>query len=172
MQNNEPAWLIEAKKHEGVAEIPGPASNAWINAMWLALPGGAWFWKTYKADDSKLPWCGAFIAYCMQACGLSFPKLYASAKAWTGWGSKLSAPIVGCIVVFERPGGGHVGLVVGRTASGNLMVLGGNQRDGVRVSEFSRDRVVGYYWPAEVPLPIYTALIMLPSTGEISRNEA
>ena len=95
------------------------------------------------------------------------------AKAWADWGSPLAAPEHGCVVVFERAGGGHVGFVVGRTStSGNLMVLGGNQGNRVKISEFKRERVVGYYWPASVPLPIHTALIMMSSTGELSRDES
>lgn len=169
---NEPVWLTEARKHIGVAEVPGPASNVWINKMWLALPGGGWFWKTY-GDDSKLPWCGAFVAFCLQACGVGIPKLYASAKAWADWACKLSAPVLGCIVVFERVGGGHVGFVVGRTASGNLMVLGGNQGDKVCIRPFERSRVVGYYWPPGLSLPNYEALAMMDAAGEqLSTNEA
>ena len=59
------------------------------------------------------------------------------ATDWLSIGKVLPKPAEGCIVVFSRAGGGHVGFVVGKSASGNLMVLGGNQGDAVRISEFS-----------------------------------
>ena len=53
----------------------------------------------------------------------------------------LQAPTVGCVVVFEREGGGHVGLVVGADTKGRLLVLGGNQGDAVSIAPFDRSRV-------------------------------
>ena len=55
--------------------------------------------------------------------------------------------------MFSREGGGHVGFVVGRDATGNIMVLGGNQSDAVNVRAFPASRVTGYRWPTGVPAP-------------------
>lgn len=164
MANNDPAWLIEARKNLGVTEIKGPKTNDFISRWLVGL--AAWW------SDDETPWCGVFVAHCMQAAGVALPKYWMRAKSWADWGSKLSAPEHGCVVVFERKGGGHVGFIVGRTAAGNLLVLGGNQGNRVKISEFERDRVVGYYWPASIPLPIHQALMVLSSTGELSANEA
>lgn len=41
-----------------------------------------------------------------------------SAKSWLTWGAPLSAPVLGCVVVFDRPGGNHVGLLSGSTRLG------------------------------------------------------
>jgi hypothetical protein len=67
--------------------------------------------------------------------------------------------VPGCIVVFTREGGGHVGFVVGQDQQGNLLVLGGNQGDAVNVKAFPLARVSGYRWPSELvpstePLPV------------------
>lgn len=164
MSRNEPPWLVEARKHEGLAEIPGPKTND-IIGRWLKQLGAWW-------TDDETPWCGTFVAHCMQVASVTLPKNWMRAKAWADWGIKLSAPELGCVVVFERTGGGHVGFVIGRTIAGNLLVLGGNQGDRVKVSEFSRQRVVGYYWPTSVPLPIHQALLVMDSTGQLSTNEA
>ena len=48
-------------------------------------------------------------------------------QSYLSWGEKLDRPVLGCVVVFTRDGGGHVGFVVGKSTSGNLLVLGGNQ---------------------------------------------
>lgn len=165
MANTEPVWLAEARKSIGVTEIKGPKTNDFIS-RWLV---GLLAWWT----DDETPWCGVFVAHCMQAAGVELPKYWMRAKAWADWGSKLSAPVIGCIVVFERVGGGHVGFVVGRTANGNLMVLGGNQGDKVCIRPFERSRVVGYYWPPGLSLPNYEALAMMDAAGEqLSTNEA
>jgi uncharacterized protein (TIGR02594 family) len=158
-----PDWLVEAERHLGVTEIPGSKTNATIGG-WLKRLGAWW-------SDDATPWCGVFVAHCMEASGIALPKYWMRAKDWAAWGSKLSAPETGCVVVFERKGGGHVGFVVGRTMAGNLLVLGGNQGDMVKISEFSRDRVIGYYWPPSVPLPMHQALLVM-APAELSINEA
>lgn len=151
---NDPVWLKVAWDAEGQREFPGPQSNTWIERLWLGKPGGRWFWEAIgKGDDSKLPWCGAFAADCMEQAGLPFPKHYARASAWAEYGTNLGRPAHGCIVVFSRQGGGHVGFVVGEDSQGNLLVLGGNQNDSVRVSKFWRGAAKAYRWPPGVPLP-------------------
>lgn len=167
-----PKWIEEARQHLGQKEIPGVKSNVWIKDMWLSLKGGAWFWKTYGEDDSKLPWCGAFTAYVLRNSGFDVPAQYASAKAWATWGQRLQRPAPGCIVVFNRDGGGHVGFVVGEDAKGNLMVLGGNQGDAVNIRPFSVSRVVAYRYPPGLPIPAATMLARLESDGKLSTNEA
>lgn len=165
-------WMIEAAKHVGQKEVPGPGFNAWIKNMWLSLPGGSWYWsKLGKGDDSLLPWCGGFWAFVMQACGISCPARYASAKAWADWGTRLSVPVYGCLVVFSRAGGGHVGAVMGVDRSGRLMVLGANQKDMVRVDPFDRARVAAYIWPPGQPF-VNTALPVMDSSASSSTNEA
>lgn len=161
---HEPKWLFEARKYLGVAEIPGPQTSGVI-AGWLQRLHAWW-------SDDATPWCGVFVAAMIEECGLPLPKYWMRAKAWADWGSKLSAPVTGCIVVFERQGGGHVGFVVGRTIKGNLLVLGGNQRDCVCVSEFDRNRVLAYVWPPGEPQPMHRALLVMDSTGGLSINEA
>lgn len=58
-------------------------------------------------------------------------------------------------MVFTRTGGGHVGIVVGETQTGSLLVLGGNQGDSVKISAFERNRVAAYRWPVDADPPIY-----------------
>lgn len=158
-------WLTEARRHIGVTEIPGPAHNPVIQS-WLHRLRAWW-------DDDETPWCGVFMAACMERAGIPIPKSWMRAKAWADWGSPLSAPIPGCIVVFEREGGGHVGLVVGRTAMGALMVLGGNQGDAVSIARFARDRPATYRWPPGRPVPQHTVLAVMNADGQpISTNEA
>lgn len=156
-------WIIEAEHWIGQKEVPGIKSNLWIARMWSTLKCD-WLWKMY-GDDSKLAWCGGFCAFSFRDLGIEVPKNFYRAKSWLDWGIKLSQPIEGCVVVFNREGGGHVGFVMGKDFNGRLMVLGGNQGDQVKIAPFDMARVAGYRWPKEVD---YT-LEQLPI---IQRNEA
>ncbi|WP_156496279.1 TIGR02594 family protein, partial [Eikenella sp. NML03-A-027] len=93
---------------------------------WL-IALGAW-WR-----DDETPWCSTFVAHCCRTAGRDLPKHWYRAKGWLETGTRLSKSAYGCIVVFERQGGGHVGFVVGQDRQGNLMVLGGNQGDAVNI---------------------------------------
>lgn len=141
---NDYSWLIEARRHIGLDEIPGAATNSTI-ARWL-IELSAW-WR-----DDETPWCGTFVAHCIEHAGYSVPKYWMRAREWTNWGRALDVPVVGCIVVFERRGGGHVGFVIGTDDCGNLLVLGGNQGNEVSIDAFPRLRAIAYRWPTAVPL--------------------
>ena len=78
----------------------------------------------------------------------------------------------GCIAVFERKGGGHVGFVVGTDERGRLMVLGGNQGDAVTIAPFDKSRVLGYRYPQGEKV-LAGSLPLLASNGTpSSQNEA
>ena len=109
----------------------------------------------------------------MQDCSIEIPQHWYRAKAWADWGYPVSAPVYGAVAIFDRKGGGHVGIVTGMDTMGRIMVLGGNQ--GNRVSEipFDVDRVVEYRWPKKFIKDLhYGALPIIVSTAHSSRNEA
>lgn len=157
----EPRWLVEARARMGEKEIPGPKHNRWIAEGWKRL-GAGWF------TDDETPWCGLFVAHCIEAAGLPFPKMFPRAMAWASWG-KPCPPAVGAVVVFKRPGGGHVGFLVGENAA-NYYVLGGNQSNAVNIMPLAKNRAVAIRWPASLALP--TAGLPRMSGGVVSTNEA
>jgi len=162
----DPTWFAAARQYIGVAETPGKATTPLI-ARWL-LNLKAW-WR-----DDETPWCGVFVAECMKESNVTLPAAWYRAKGWLDWGIPLYAPIVGCVVVFERTGGGHVGLVAGRAKDGRLLVLGGNQGNHVSIAPFDASRLAGFRWPVEFLASIaYTQLPVLAANGQPSSgNEA
>jgi hypothetical protein len=73
-------------------------------------------------------------------------------------------------MVFERPGGGHVGFYVGEDAAA-YHVLGGNQGDSVTIARIEKQRCIARRWPEGQP--VIGKPVMLSSGGRpISRNEA
>lgn len=106
--------------------------------------------------------------------GLTPNQAFPLARAWASAGTRLEKPAYGCVVVFSRNGGGHVGFVVGKDKFGNLMVLGGNQGDAVNIKPFAKSRVLAYRWcgTQSHPAPHRYELPVLGSDGRVSRDEA
>lgn len=142
----DPRWMAEARRLIGQREIPGPKHTAWIASSWKRL-GAGWF------TDDETPWCGLYVAHCIEAAGLPFPKMFPRAKSWADWG-KPCPPTVGAVIVFGRAGGGHVGFLVGENAS-NYYVLGGNQSNAVNITPIAKSRKVpsGIRWPLSLGVP-------------------
>lgn len=164
----EPGYLTQARRYLGQKEIAGVGSNPWIRALWAAE---AWLGN----DDSLVPWCGLFMRFVMRAAGFPVPKNPWRAASWLTWGVPLITPAVGAVVVFKRPGGYHVGIVVGIDAQGRLVVLGGNQGDAVKYSLFNvKDRPPeGYRWASSLPKPAGEKLPVLSLSGlSLSSSEA
>lgn len=150
----QPTWITEAFKDVGVTEIKGALHNPKVVQYWKDIKRGG-------IKDDETPWCAAFVGAMLERVGIKSTR-FEGAKSYLEWGQSRTVPSYGCIVVFNRAGGGHVGFVVGVTDDDRLLVLGGNQDDQVKVSAFKRDNVVGYRWPNEVEpefisLPIGTA---------------
>lgn len=158
---NEPAWIAEARKYLGQREIKGVNHNPVIIAWWKAI-------KRSGIKTDEVPWCAAFVGAMLESVGIVSSR-FESAKSYLDWGSKLASPELGCIVVFSRDGGGHVGFVVGKDPNGNLLVLGGNQGDQVNIRAFGRDRVAGYRWPTAVPVQVAALPVF---SADVSRSEA
>ena len=158
----EPVWLTEARKLIGVREIKGQKHHPEIVQMWKDIKRGG-------IKDDETPWCAAFVGAMLERVGVKSTR-FESAKSYLDWGQLLALPVVGCIVVFTREGGGHVGFVVGRDAEGNLLVLGGNQGDEVNIRSFPVSRVTGYRWPIDRPIPKEPLPTL--SAAQLSKTEA
>lgn len=156
-------WIEEARKHIGTREIPGEKHEPKIVQWWKAIRRGG-----IKTDE--VPWCAAFVGGCLEAVGIVSSR-FESAKSYLAWGLPLKEATYGCIVVFMRADGGHVGFVVGRDAKDRLMVLGGNQGNMVGIAPFERGRVAGYRWPSAIAVQMQPLPLILSEQAS-SQNEA
>lgn len=132
-----PEWLDIASNDIGNAESLGPNDSPFLRKV-LGKLNGIWL--------KGQPWCGSAMAYWMEQCEIQYPKSFYRARSWATWGTACG-PVLGAVVVFERGGGGHVGIVTGKDGNGLLRVLGGNQDDAVRESWFEPAKVIAYRWP-------------------------
>lgn len=165
----EPAWLVAARAKLGTREAPGAANSPTIMG-WAKRLGVKVLGIVYNADS--VPWCGLFVAQCVSEVGLVPASIAVRAKSWATWGANLDADKLapGAVLVFERPGGGHVGFYVGERSDA-YRVLGGNQGDAVTETWIAKGRCVARRWPRGVP--VIGARVQLAGSGEpLSRNEA
>jgi len=123
-----------AKAEMGVKEKPGSAQEKRILQYHKTT--------TLKALTDETPWCASFVNWVVIECNLKGTNS-ASARSWIKWGVELKKPIRGCVVVFTRTGGGHVGFYHSEDAN-NIYVLGGNQSNSTNISAYPRTRLLGY----------------------------
>lgn len=176
--------VSRARSYIGTYEIKGAKHNPAIIMLIQAAERStktnlAWLYGK-KADgttnyNDEIAWCGTFLGGIFSQCGLGskVPKEFFRAKDWAKAGTKLTKPAYGCVAVLDREGGGHVGIVVGKTKSGKIKLLGGNQSDSVNIMDFEPSRITAYRWVSSgtEPLAHRYELPILPA-GKISKNEA
>lgn len=136
-----PLWYQIAKAELGVREVPGPEFNPRIVAYHEAT--------TLKATSDEVPWCSAFVCWALERANVESTHS-ASARSYLHWGTPITHPPLGAIVVMSRggdPSQGHVGFLT-EVTTGKVYVLGGNQADTVSVAIFDSSRVLSYRWPS------------------------
>lgn len=161
-----PAWLDAAFRFRGLKEIPGKQNNPKITNMLIKLK--AW-WR-----DDETPWCGTFVAYCLDLGGQPVPQHWYRAKAYADYGTQVPRNAreipFGSIAVKSRVGGGHVFFPVARSADGLIIYgLGGNQRNMVNITPFRLSEIDAIRWPPSSAfqhlLPVVTALEIGAESG-------
>jgi uncharacterized protein (TIGR02594 family) len=113
---------------------------------------------TLKATTDETPWCSSFVNWVMLKAGRRGTNS-AAAKSWLKWGTALAVPRDGAVTVIKRKttgpdaatgstSGFHVAFYVG-SSGGHVRLLGGNQSDQVKYSNFSLSSytIEGYRWP-------------------------
>lgn len=166
----EPKWLTSARSYIGQREIPGQDSNQWILGLWAIVP---WIWLTVRRkDDSLLPWCGAFVRLCLSEAGLTPPKAWYRAMAYAEYGTNVGRPVLGAIGVIKNGKQWHVGFVLGKDNAGNIIMLGGNQNDSVKLSAFKPELFKAYRWPAGATEQVPMAGLLPILSAALSTSEA
>ena len=113
---------------------------------------------TLRATEDEVPWCSSFVNWVMMESGRTGTRS-AAAKSWLNWATGLETPRLGAVTLIKKKTGGadkatgsssgfHVGFYVSATDT-HLRLLGGNQSDSVKYSNFqlSKYDVKGYRWP-------------------------
>ena len=91
-------------------------------------------------------WCARFMNLVLQHSGYKGTGSDMAAS-FAHYGQRVSGPQVGAIAVMGRRGGGHVGIITGIDASGNPIMISGNNGNRVREAPISRGRIYAYVMP-------------------------
>lgn len=91
-------------------------------------------------------WCGHFMNLVLERSGHRASGSN-TARSFASYGTRVSCPQVGAIAVMSRRGGGHVGVVSGIDANGNVIVISGNHNRRVAESVYPRSRIFAYVMP-------------------------
>ena len=91
-------------------------------------------------------WCARFMNMVLQRVGFRGTGSD-MASSFARYGQRVSGPQVGAIAVMARRGGGHVGIITGVDASGNPIMISGNNGNRVREAPISRGRIYAYVMP-------------------------
>jgi uncharacterized protein (TIGR02594 family) len=91
-------------------------------------------------------WCARFMNMVLERSG-HHGTGSDMARSFAGYGQRVSGPQIGAIAVMSRRGGGHVGVVSGIDASGNPILVSGNNRNRVVEAPYPRGRIYAYVMP-------------------------
>jgi uncharacterized protein (TIGR02594 family) len=136
-----PYAIAQAELARDVREIAGPEDNPRIVLYHSTTSGGA--------SPDETAWCSSFVNYCVEQAG-SKGTDSKWARSWHDgdWGQVVTEdPRAGDIVVWRRKSasmdGGHVGFLVEKIGDNTIRVLGGNQSNRVRISDYPVKGSVG-----------------------------
>lgn len=160
-----PKMIDEALKLYGIHEGPGTVNNpvilGWAKEVGLE--------KVYTADS--IAWCGLFMALVAKRAGKVAPAGPLWALNWSKFGTSEGQPGLGDVLVFVRPGGGHVGLYVGEDQFA-YHTLGGNTADSVSIARIDKHRLYATRRPVySIAQPATVKPYVLAATGALSTNE-
>lgn len=136
---DDPAWLSRAFDWDGLTEIVGGRHEREI-LKFFGDVGHSW------VKDDETAWCAAFVGAMLERSGIRSTRQL-NARSYTDWGEQVSVDDArrGDVAVFSRgdPNGwqGHVAFFLWATSE-RIWVLGGNQRNGVNVAAYPRDRLL------------------------------
>jgi uncharacterized protein (TIGR02594 family) len=163
-----PKMLIEAIRHYGILEHVGRGSNPDIMAWAKEVGVSGWY------EDDDVPWCGLFTGVVVKRAGYPIKPDLLSSLSWLKFGEVIPKrrEMLWDILIFKRPGGGHVGFYVGESDTA-FLVYGGNEGNQVGFTWIDKARLLGARRPIyKIGEPDNVRKIFLTRDGELSRDEA
>jgi uncharacterized protein (TIGR02594 family) len=153
-------WLAVGQVGRATPLPPTPVTRSWMDTAKAelgvhedALPGQHTLrileyhkTTTLKATTDETPWCSSFVNWVMIRAGHKGTNS-AAARSWLEWGTKLTTPREGAITVLKKKVAGadsatgsnsgfHVAFYVSESST-HVRLLGGNQSDQVKYSNFA-----------------------------------
>jgi uncharacterized protein (TIGR02594 family) len=123
--------------------------------------------------EDYFSWCGLTVGYCMVEAGIapvfggSDTSRFLWAAAWLGWGTPVTTPHQGDVLVFDFGGGDHhVTLFEKDNGDGTWSCHGGNQTHQVKLTNFPKSKLMGIRRPiaAGMVVPLETVTPVKPAS--------
>jgi len=139
--NVSPSVLVETARR-----LMGADENAQADMITNFLSDGG-----VNLDPRETAWCAGFVNSVLAQNGIDGSGSLA-ARSFLDWGENVDDdPSEGDVVVISRGRRdgwkGHVGIFQGFDADGNIRILGGNQGNGVNITSYPAERLLGYRRP-------------------------
>ena len=156
-----PAWYAQAEKDIGFRET---GNNRGIEA----------FIKDAKTGSLGDPWCAIGVNAWLERAGIRGSRSPAARSFETNANFvRLPRPALGAIATMWRssPGSGlgHVFIYDGESSKG-VRCIGANEDNMVKRSFHDKDRITGYWWPKEVPMPAMGAIPVSDAGSVVTRE--
>jgi uncharacterized protein (TIGR02594 family) len=152
---NQPAWVSIAEKELGIKEKKARGEHEERIVEFHSS-------TTTKKKTDENPWCASFVNWVVEKAGFEGTGS-AWSHSWKRWGDGLTKPAIGAVAVIDwglvypgdkdYKGKGHVGFVVGKSATKRIVLLGGNQGDMVKYAGFKKKHIVAYRVPKGFKVP-------------------
>ena len=128
---------------------PSPTIGSWLQFVGQTYPNMSAYCASVMHMD-YFSWCGLAVGYCMANSGVA-PVFgqedvtrFLYAVAWLNWGTAVSVPNAGDVLVFDFGfGDRHVTLFESDNGDGTWACRGGNQSHQVKLSNYPKSRLMG-----------------------------
>lgn len=168
-------WLTAMESLDGTKWAPGDEKNPtiedWLDDIGKAYPGMKSYCDAEKSQD-YFSWCGLTVGVCMAKAGIApvfgtkDTSRFLWAASWMGWGTPVSTPQPGDVVIFDFGNNDHhVSLFVKDNGDGTWSCHGGNQGHEVTVAKFHKSSVMGVRRPVITAVPPADAPPLVPATS-------
>jgi uncharacterized protein (TIGR02594 family) len=159
MQNPAPIWLDTMRGLDGThwaqGDGPNPKIQDLLRTIGAAFPPMNGYCNSVMNED-YFSWCGLTVGYCMTKAGIApvfgnsgDTSRFLYAAAWLGWGTPVTTPQLGDVLVFDFGGGDHhVTLFEKDNGDGTYGCHGGNQSHEVNTVNFRKSRLMGIRRPS------------------------
>jgi uncharacterized protein (TIGR02594 family) len=156
-----PAWLATMRQIDGTNAVNDNAVIVgWAQKIGELFPDMAPYCANYTNDS--IAWCGLTVGYCMAINGIK-PVFGATdtdkflyALAWKQFGTPVTSPQPGDVLVFYFGGSDHHVTLYEQTQGDCYVCRGGNQSNEVKLSNYAITQCLGIYRPpaATISVPV------------------
>ena len=171
-----PDWLATMRGLDGTKWAQGDGPNqtikSWLSFIGTTYPNMAAYCNA-AASEEYFSWCGLTVGYCMAKSkiapvfGATDVAQFLFATAWLGWGTPVTTPQLGDVLIFNFGGGDHhVTLFEKDNGDGTYSCHGGNQSHEVMLTNFRKSNLMGIRRPnaAGAAQPVAAAGTLAPGS--------